>query len=85
MEERFKKYIDYIANTGGFPTIDQFDDDWDPVGPTVRKDLIKFGLVQEFDGIIIKKLKPIKRKSIYKTMPWDINKNVRHQEINFLF
>ncbi len=51
-DNRFVKYIDYIKNTGGNPKIEWFDEDWEPRGPTVRKDLIAAGLIIELDGKI---------------------------------
>ena len=31
----YSKYLSYIDNTGGSPTIEQFEDDWEPIGTTV--------------------------------------------------
>lgn len=45
-----KQYIDYINNTGGSPTIAQFDEDWEPIGPTLRADMIKYKMITERDG-----------------------------------
>lgn len=46
-----QQYVDYIKRTGQVPlkTI-HFDDDWDPIGPQVRKDLVAAGLTYEKDG-----------------------------------
>jgi hypothetical protein len=41
----FQKYLDYIKNTGGSPTINNFDEDWEPIGPMVRRDMLKAGLI----------------------------------------
>lgn len=38
------QYLQYIVNTGGV-TEAQFDDDWEPIGPQLRDDLKKYGLV----------------------------------------
>jgi hypothetical protein len=48
-----QKFIDYIRNTGRVPLpVEFFDDDWEPVGPTVRSDLIDAGLITiRDDGI----------------------------------
>lgn len=46
-----KKYVDYIKNTNppdGKLEIAFFDDDWDPIGPMIRKDLKMWGLI-DFD------------------------------------
>jgi hypothetical protein len=50
MTSYLQKYVDCIKNAGESYTISQFDDDWEPIGPTVRKDLVKAGLVEEIDG-----------------------------------
>lgn len=42
----YQKYLDYIKNTGGSPTIEMFDDDWEPIGPMVRRDMLKAGLIE---------------------------------------
>lgn len=43
MSEYLKQYLQYLDNTGhaddGLP-IAAFDDDWEPVGPMVRRDLL---------------------------------------------
>lgn len=45
------RYVQYIRNTGQVPLLsDQFDDDWEPIGPQVRGDLVSAGLVREVDG-----------------------------------
>lgn len=30
------RYLEYIDNAGGSPTVGQFDEDWEPIGPSVR-------------------------------------------------
>ncbi len=51
-KEYLMKYIEYITNTGGSPTVGQFDDDWEPIGPMVRKDLLEEGMITVVDGTI---------------------------------
>jgi hypothetical protein len=46
----FQKYLEYIKNTGGNPSIEWFDTDWEPIGPKVRKDMVKAGLIKEVNG-----------------------------------
>ncbi|MBF0102058.1 MAG: hypothetical protein HQK77_14240 [Desulfobacterales bacterium] len=58
MKEYFKKYIDYITNTGGSPTIQQFDEDWEPIGEMVRRDMEFDGLTECKDDKIYLKGKP---------------------------
>ena len=48
----FTKYIDYIKNTGGSPSVIFFDDDWDPIGPLIRADMRAAGLIVEKDELI---------------------------------
>jgi len=40
MEEYLKQYTEYITNAGN-PTVEQFDDDWSPIGERVRLELYK--------------------------------------------
>ena len=51
--EYFKIYIEYIKNTGGSPLITWFDEDWEPIGPMVRKKLEEVNAIQYKDGKII--------------------------------
>jgi hypothetical protein len=51
-EARLQQYLDYIDNTGGEPHVVWFDEDWDPIGPLVRKDLVLAGLVTVDRGFI---------------------------------
>jgi len=48
MNVYFKQYLQYVINAGG-PTIEQFDDDWEPIGPRLRKQLSDEGLIDESD------------------------------------
>ena len=45
-------YLQYIFNAGGNPLIEWFDDDWEPIGPQIRKELEDLGLAYEVDGRI---------------------------------
>lgn len=46
-----KKYLQYVRNTGNRPlAIIHFDDDWEPIGPTVRSDLMRYGLIEQHAG-----------------------------------
>ena len=53
--ERFQSYIDYINNTGmGRVPVEIFDEDHEPVGPAVREEMYKAGLITiNQDGIAI--------------------------------
>lgn len=48
MADRLKRYCEYIRNTGprALPT-EYFDDDWSPIGPHLRAELERAGLVKE--------------------------------------
>ncbi len=46
----YQKYLEYIKNTGGNPKVSEFDEDWEPIGPRVREDMKRIGLVVEVDG-----------------------------------
>ena len=35
-----KQVLQYIVNTGGNVNIAGFDDDWEPIGPKLRSDLM---------------------------------------------
>lgn len=48
----YKQYLDYIRNTGGKPKVEHFDEDWEPIGPMLRKDMKAAGLIVEKDGFI---------------------------------
>jgi len=52
MTDRFKGYLEYIENTGGSPKVEWFDDDFAPIGPLVRSDMLKEGLIKIEDGKI---------------------------------
>lgn len=42
----FKQYVDYIRNTGRIPLpVAMFDEDWEPIGPMVRSQMEKAGLI----------------------------------------
>jgi hypothetical protein len=53
MSDYLQKYLDYIDNTGGV-TVEQFDEDWEPIGPMVRHDLFAAGLAQVDCGMIVR-------------------------------
>jgi len=42
-----RRALEYIRNAGGAPEINWFDDDHDPIGPQLREQLGKKGMVQE--------------------------------------
>lgn len=42
-----KGYVEYIRNTARVPLpVELFDDDWEPIGPLVRAEMIAAGLVE---------------------------------------
>lgn len=48
-----QQYVDYIRNTGQVP-LDEivFDEDWEPIGPAVRKEMHKLGLIEQYGGAL---------------------------------
>lgn len=50
INEHHRKYLQYIVNTGGNATIAGFDDDWEPIGPMVRRDLMPRYIIERPDG-----------------------------------
>lgn len=41
----YKQHLQYIRNTGGCVSVPIFDEDWEPIGPKLREDLIREGLI----------------------------------------
>ena len=51
VQDRLRIYVDYINNTGQVPLpVSAFDEDWDPIGPTIRQDMVRGGLVRIENG-----------------------------------
>jgi hypothetical protein len=48
----YQRALEYIRNTGGTPSREWFDDDHEPIGPALRTDLLKAGLIEESDGLV---------------------------------
>jgi hypothetical protein len=46
MNDLMKKAIQYIRNTGETATVAQFDDDHEPIGPSLREDIEKYFTVE---------------------------------------
>lgn len=51
MSSRFEQYLKYLVNAGAV-TPEQFDDDWEPVGSLIRKDMTDAKLIQVIEGRI---------------------------------
>lgn len=50
-DDRFAQHVAYIRNTGLTPLpVAMFDDDWAPIGPTLRRDMTQAGLITEVWG-----------------------------------
>lgn len=59
MSQHLQEYLEYIRNAGGSPTIEQFDDDWDPIGLMVRRKMKDLNMIIEKDGKVLETpLKP---------------------------
>lgn len=44
------QYLQYVANTGGNATVATLDDDFDPIGPMIRRDIMPTFVVETPDG-----------------------------------
>jgi len=47
------QYLQYVKNTGGNATVTGFDDDWEPIGPMVREELMPTYMVENPEGKLI--------------------------------
>ncbi|HEX2556714.1 MAG TPA: hypothetical protein VHK86_00190 [Nitrososphaera sp.] len=47
------QYLQYVKNTGGNANINQFDDDWEPIGPMLRAELIPTYIVEGPDRNLV--------------------------------
>jgi hypothetical protein len=53
-DHRLKEYVEYVRNTGQRPLATAaFDEDWEPVGPSVRRDMLAAGLIEEALGALM--------------------------------
>ena len=55
MKDKYKQYLQYIKNTGTNPDISWFDEDFEPIGPTIREEMVSANLIEEVDGKIMLK------------------------------
>lgn len=53
LAEHLKKYLQYVINTGGNATVPVFDEDWEPIGPMVRKDLMPRYITESTGGKLL--------------------------------
>lgn len=53
MSEYLKQYVQYVLNTGGNVDVAGFDDDWEPIGPRLRADLIPRYVTVNANGKLI--------------------------------
>ena len=48
------RYVQYIRNTGRVPLASEmFDEDWEPIGPSIRADMARHGLIEESNNDIL--------------------------------
>jgi hypothetical protein len=52
MNRHYRQYLQYVINTGGTATISGFDEDWEPIGPMLRRDLMPTYMVEE-RGVLV--------------------------------
>ena len=50
----YDRYIDYMKNVGGKIKIEYFDEDWEPIGPSLRKGMKEAGLIIEDKESVIR-------------------------------
>lgn len=50
MTPQAREAIQYVRNTGETVTIEQFDDDHEPIGPMLREEIIPLFVVPGSDG-----------------------------------
>jgi len=50
--KNYTKYLEYIENVGQPCTPEMFDEDWEPIGPTVRDEMVKLHLIEIEGGFI---------------------------------
>ena len=53
MKPSLIKYVDYIKNVGGNIKTKDFDEDWEPIGPRIRKELLDAEFTSESNGVMI--------------------------------
>lgn len=46
----FKRYLQYIDNTGGECLLTWFDEDHEPIGPRIRGEMTKAGLIVQVEN-----------------------------------
>lgn len=51
MAEHLRKYAEYVRNTEKRPlATSAFDEDWEPAGPMIRRQMVEAGLIEEWGG-----------------------------------
>lgn len=50
VSEHQKQYLQYVVNAGGNATVATLDDDFEPIGPMIRRDLMPTFMVEQDDG-----------------------------------
>lgn len=58
----YDRYIDYMKNVGGKIKIEYFDEDWSPIGPSLRRSMKEAGLIIEDKESVIRLVSYIKGK-----------------------
>jgi hypothetical protein len=49
-----KQYVQYVRNTGQRPLpTAAFDEDWEPAGPMIRRQMLEAGLIEEWGGALM--------------------------------
>jgi hypothetical protein len=50
MRPDLKRALEYVRNTGGNATVANFDDDHEPIGPLLRKEIMPVFVMEDGDG-----------------------------------
>lgn len=69
MSEPVERAFDYLWNADpntGRVRISRFDEDHEPIGPALRKDLIKAELAYQWNGMLIADLPPRRHDTAHK-------------------
>jgi hypothetical protein len=53
MIETEKRALQYVVNTGGTATVDDFDDDHEPIGPMLRANLMPRYMVENGEKLVL--------------------------------
>lgn len=50
---RYRQFLEYVRNTAGNATVAHFDEDWEPVGPFVRREIMPDLVITDDAGFLL--------------------------------